>query len=147
MTTEEYIIFIICKHFKKTNDVYATINEYSSKLSHLLHEIEKEALENRLIESPDYIELTIKKACVLWQTTKEMVLKKTRIRNIVDIRQAIIIVSFENFDITKSDIAKKFNLNHATIIHSLKQKDTLMMDYDWRLRYEELTKYAKSINN
>lgn len=147
MTTEEFIIFEICKHFKQTNDVYATINEYSRKLSYLLHETQKEALESRLIESPDCIELTINKACVIWQVTKEMILKKTRIRNIVNIRQAITIVSFENLGVTKNDIAKKLNLNHATIIHSLKQKETLMMDYDWRLRYEELTKYAKSINN
>ena len=76
---------------------------------------------------------------IMMKIPSEQMFTKTRERHIVDCRRIVFAVIKKVFGYTFTAIGKHFNKHHATILHSLKQHDCLMLyDFGYKKMYEEI---------
>ena len=75
--------------------------------------------------SPKEIDLLVETFCISNEITKEELLSKSRIPQLVKTRAALIYI-LRGKGLTLSQIGRAMNKNHATIIHSLKKGDSVL---------------------
>lgn len=93
------------------------------------------------------IDNIINEVAKFYSLTPEDVKSKCRKRNIVKARFIAIYIIREETDLSLNDIAKIFNRDHSTIIHSIRIiNDTLSLKYETDIS-EELQEIKKIINN
>lgn len=91
----------------------------------------------------------IKQCCFACGTTEEEILQQTRVEHICHCRQLICHILKRLFqkNITTNFIGYRLNIDHATVLHSIKQiQNRLDTDADYRKKYNEIYLQCKYIH-
>ena len=92
----------------------------------------------------DKFEEIKKTACSVTNITLEELESKSRKRYIVDARRMVFSIAKDYLEMKISHIAHKVNMNHASIIHHLKQhKDLMTSDIYYKDRFDKLLELYK----
>lgn len=82
------------------------------------------------------------------KTLKVNILDKTRKRELVDARYIYYSICYYHLRMTLAAISRTTNHNHATVLHGLKQADSLYeFDADFKERYDEVLRIAKNMSD
>ena len=80
-----------------------------------------------------------KTACSVTNISLEELESKSRKRYVVDARRMVFSIAKDYLEMKISHIADRFNMNHASIIHHLKQhKDLITSDIYYKDRFDKL---------
>tara|TARA_R110000751_G_scaffold10493_1_gene38302 strand:- start:179 stop:565 length:387 start_codon:yes stop_codon:yes gene_type:complete len=86
----------------------------------------------------------IKTACLVNNLTIDELKSKSRLRHIVDSRRMVFSVARDLLKMSYKKIGSVFNMNHATIIHHVKQHNCLMVaDFYYKDRFNKLLELYK----
>jgi len=92
----------------------------------------------------DKFEEIKKTACSVTNITLEELESKSRKRYVVDARRMVFSIAKDYLQMKISHIAVKVNMNHASIIHHLKQhKDLITSDIYYKDRFDKLLELYK----
>ena len=87
----------------------------------------------------DRFEEIKKTTCLVTNITLEELESKSRKRYIVDARRMVFSIAKNYLEMKILHIAAKFNMNHAGVIHHLKQhKDLMLCDIYYKDRFDKL---------
>ena len=85
-----------------------------------------------------------KTACSVSNISLEELESRSRKRYIVDARRMVFSMAKDYLNMKILHIADKFNMNHATVIHQLKQhKDLMTSDIYYKDRFDKLVELYK----
>ena len=92
----------------------------------------------------DKFEEIKKTACSVTNITLEELESKSRKRYVVDARRMVFSIAKDYLEMKISHIAHRVNMNHASIIHHLKQhKDLITSDIYYKDRFDKLLELYK----
>jgi len=92
----------------------------------------------------DRLEQIKKTACLVNNITMNQLESKTRLRHIVDARRMVFSIAKEILEMPYTTIARNFCMNHASIIHHVKQHKSLMdCDIYYKERYNSILELFK----
>ena len=83
-------------------------------------------LQNIKLSNQEKIDLTIMSACNLFHINKEMILSKSRLREVVEPRQICMFVFYKRMKMTLNQTGNIFGKDHSTVIHAVKNVKNLM---------------------
>ena len=106
-----------------------------NKVEQLIANSSKDVYENQLV---DFIKQVV---CTYYKVDIEQLLTTTRLRLVVKARQVVMYLLCVNSKIPKVNIAKRFNKDHSTVIHS---KKTIEGYLEWD---KELSKEVNELQN
>ena len=91
----------------------------------------------------------LKQCCFACGTTEEEIIQPTRVEHICHCRQLICHIAKRLFQksITSTYLASRLNIDHATVLHSIKQvQNRLDTDADYRKKYNEIYLQCKYLH-
>jgi chromosomal replication initiator protein len=92
------------------------------------------------------LERIIMHVCSFYGIKREELFKVTRVKDIVKARAVVYYIAYNSNQMTYQFIGNRFNKDHATVLHSVKQLSNLMDTYrDIRIevkRIEQLVSYG-----
>lgn len=85
-----------------------------------------------------------KTACSITNITLNELESRSRLRYIVDARRMVFSIAKDYLNMKLTHIAKRFNMNHASVIHHLKKHDDLIIyDIYYKDRFNKLVELYK----
>ena len=92
----------------------------------------------------DKFEEVKKTACCITNITLKELESRSRLRYIVDARRMVFSIAKDYLNMKLTHIAKRFNMNHASVIHHLKKHDDLIIyDIYYKDRFNKLVELYK----
>ena len=126
---------------KLQDEKFAKMQSRIAQLEAQIYTLRKELRQFKSTNKPNNFEDVIENTCRVFQITRDELIKKCRLRELVIARQLCFYILRNEFNLTLKQIGLIFKMHHSTIIYNLEQADNYMANE--RMYHYEIEMYNK----